>query len=504
LANLTPVRGVTLRILTRHESSIQTLTRTRFLDSPVAKALGITEVYFIQVSAETWPQYIEDAKKMGAPIDIAWGGGPTLFNLLDEMGYLMPIDPTSKPEHYAIIYELGKIPDRIAGAETYKRDQEGRIRWIGASVSSFGFTINKLRISQFGVPEPRSWEDLTRPEYAKYLPEIPLLGTADPQQSTSNLRIFEIILQAKGWNEGWKILTLLAANAIIYSESGAVRDAVTRGDIAIGTTIDFYGYMAMHVNPNCQYIAPEGETIVNSDPIAILKDTRYPVHAAAFVAWVLSEYGGQLVWLNEEINRIPINPSTFNTTEGAQRPDLKAAFESLLSTRGIEFNETLSVNWVNSVIYYFKATLINTHYDLQVVWALVAKAYLDGKISREQFEYLVNELTKPVRFKDPISGNTVEFTLDYAISVNKKLREDPSVYNALMRAWESAAREKYLYVSNLLQAALGGVTTSTETPTVTPTTPTPTGAISPTLMILVVVVVVVIIAMIVTALARRE
>jgi len=307
-----------------------------------------------------------------------------------------------------------------------------------------------------------------------------------------------------------------------------VRDAVTRGDIAIGTTIDFYGYMAMHVNPNCQYIAPEGETIVNSDPIAILKDTRYPVHAAAFVAWVLSEYGGQLVWLNEEINRIPINPSTFNTTEGAQRPDLKAAFESLLSTRGIEFNETLSVNWVNSVMYYFKATLVNAHSDLQVVWALVAKAYLDGKISREQFEYLVNELTKPVRFKDPISRNTVEFTLDYAISVNKKLREDPSVYSALMNEWESAAREKYLYVSNLLQTILGGVTTSTETPTVTPTTPTPpqtilggvttstetptvtpttptpTGAISPTLMILVVVVVVVIIAMIVTALARRE
>jgi hypothetical protein len=183
-------------------------------------------------------------------------------------------------------------------------------------------------------------------------------------------------------------------------------------------------------------------------------------------------------------------------------------------------------------MYYFKATLVNAHSDLQVVWALVAKAYLDGKISREQFEYLVNELTKPVSFKDPISRNTVEFTLDYAISVNKKLREDPSVYSALMNEWESAAREKYLYVSNLLQTILGGVTTSTETSTVTPTTPTPTGAISqtilggvttstetstvtpttptptgaisPTLMILVVVVVVVIIAMIVTALARRE
>jgi hypothetical protein len=85
-----------------------------------------------------------------------------------------------------------------------------------------------------------------------------------------------------------------------------------------------------------------------------------------------------------------------------------------------------------------------------------------------------------------------------------KLREDPSVYNALMRAWEEAARERYLRVNDLLQRALSGEPVPTGTQATTSTTPAPTGVISPTLMVLIGVVVIVIIAMIVTALARRK
>ncbi|MFZ8783480.1 MAG: ABC transporter substrate-binding protein [Desulfurococcaceae archaeon] len=507
LANLTDVRNIRLTILTRHEMSIQDLVKRKFLESPVARALGIVDVRFVYVAAELWPDYIERTKRLGTPIDVAWGGGPTLFNMLDEMGYLMPLDPTTHSEQYAVFYELSKIPEIIAGAETYKRDSEGRIRWIGSSVSSFGFTINKQALQYYGLPEARSWDDLTKPGYAAYLPVKPLTGIADPTMSTSNLRIFEIILQAKGWEAGWRTLTLIAANSIIYSGSGEVRDAVIRGDIAIGTTIDFYGYMAMHVNPDCIYVAPGGETIVNADPVAILKDTRYPVHAAAFVAWVLSEFGGQLIWLNEEINRIPVNPRVFETPDGAARPDLKSAFEEISRARGIVFNETLSVSWVNSVMYYFKATLVNAHSDLQQVWASIAKAYQEGRISKEWFDYLVRELGRPVEFVDPLTGTTVEFTLEYAVRVNTKLKEDPSFYNAIMRNWESAARDKYLHVYDLLQRALRGEPIPTETPTETTATQPatqPPGIWPPRTILLVGVIVAIVVVIAALAIARRK
>ena len=471
LASLTTVRNVRLVVLTRHEQSIQSLARAMFLQSDVAKKLGIVEIQYLYVPAEQWPSYIDRASKLGTSIDVAWGGGPTLFNNLDEKGYLMPINPNKNPEHYAIKYELDKIPKSIAGAPTYKEDSEGNIRWIGASISSFGFTVNKDVLNKYKVPMPKSWSDLGRPEYANYLPATPLIGIADPTLSTSNTRIFEIILQAKGWSEGWRILTLMAANARIYPGSGDARDAVIRGDVAVATTIDFYGYMAMNVNPDCEYIAPEGETIINADPIAIVNITKYPVHAAAFIAWALSEFGGQVVWLDKDINRIPVNPNTFNTTEGQSRPDLKQAFNTLLNLRGIEFNETLSSNWVYSIMYYFKATLVNAHDDLQAVWARVAGAYLDGRISRDWFDYLTLELSKPLRFKDPVTGSNVEFTQEYAVYINKKLAEEASTYQALMTTWENAARERYQNVLNLLSRAISGEPVPT---TVTKTTPTTT------------------------------
>lgn len=472
LKSLTTERGVVLRVITRHEQSILSLTKQMFLNSPVAQELGISDIQFLYVAPESWPDYITRAKSLGTPIDVAWGGGPTLFNNIYAMGFIQEVNGTIHPAHYAILYELSKIPDRIAGAETYRVDENGNIVWIGASVSSFGFTINKDVLNRFGVPTPAKWADLASPEYARYLPDIHIVGTADPTLSTSNTRIFEIILQGKGWEEGWRILTLLAANSIIYSGSGDVRDAVIRGEIGIGTTIDFYGYMAMNTNPACEYIIPANESIVNSDPIALLKDSRYPVHAAAFIAWVLSEYGGQQVWLDQEINRLPINPEIFNTPAGQQRPDLYQALQNIQQAGGIFFNETLSANWVDAVVNYFKATLVNAHEDLTPAWAQIAKAYLERRISKDWYDYLVWYISKPLQFTDPLTNETVTFTLEYAIRINPYM-DQAAIQGTLRRTWEDLARQRYREALNLLQQALNGAPVPTTTTTTPETTTTP-------------------------------
>jgi spermidine/putrescine-binding protein len=267
--------------------------------------------------------------------------------------------------------------------------------------------------------------------------------------------MYEIILQAYGWDQGWRILTLMAANSKIYGGSGLVRDAVIRGDIAAGITIDFYGYTAMHQNPACEYIIPKGATIINADPIAIIKGTKHPVAAAAFVAWVLSEYGGQQVWLDPDINRLPINPLVFNTTAGKERPDLYKAFQTAIHSKGINFNETLAMETERAMQFYFKATLVNAHDDLQSTWAHMVKAYLDGKITKEQFQKLEDDLTAPIQFKDPLTGKTVTFTEQYAIKIDPQLNNQ-KIYQALMSEWEHAARTKYLNVYNELQQMLQG------------------------------------------------
>lgn len=426
-----------------------------FLNSNIAKKYNIVNIVFLPVNAEQWPEYIKNAISKGNGIDVAWGGGPTLFNLIDDQGLIEPLNESKIPEFSLVKAELKKIPQTIAGAPTYKVGSDGLIHWIGASISSFGFTVNKDLLSKYGLPLPQKWSDLGNPVYAKTLPAVPLVGTADPTMSTSNTRMFEIILQAYGWDAGWRALTLLAANAKIYSGSSDVRDAVIRGDIAVGTTIDFYGYTAQQQNPSCLYIIPSGESIVNADPIAVLKGARHPREAAVFVAWVLNETGGQLVWLDSNINRLPINPLVFNTPQGSQRPDLKKALEDVQKAGGISFNETLSSLWVTAVIDYFKATLVDAHDDLQPVWAQIAQAYLNGKISKDQFNRLVDSLTAPITFTDPLTKTKTTFTLDYAIKISSYLGSNPSIYQDLMNQWREAARQRYINTQALLKQIIG-------------------------------------------------
>jgi len=475
LKNLPHETGVKLRVITRHEETIIDAAKQAFLNSPVAKELGITDIIPIYAGPELWQDYIQRSLNSGQPIDIAWGGGPTLFDYIDNLGLIEPLNNNTHPEYNAILYEMTKIPERIAGAATYKVGDDGYVHWIGAAISSFGFTVNHDRLNQYGLPMPRKWIDLTKPEYAKYLP-TELVGIADPTQSTSNTRMYEIILQAYGWDEGWRVLTLMAANSKIFSGSSDVRDAAIRGDIAVGITIDFYGYTAMNQNPACEYVIPENESIVNADPIAVLKNTRYPVQAAAFVAWVLSEYGGQQVWLNTNINRLPINNRVFDTDAGRQRQDLKQAYDVAASSGIIMFNETLAGLTEKAMQFYFKATLINAHDDLQNTWRNIAKAYLESRIDENTFKYLVRKLTDPLEFKDPVTGNTVTFTLEYAIMINNRIATDASIYQALMSEWEDGARSKYLDVDALLQSILSGETSvpqETSPSTSSPITQTP-------------------------------
>jgi len=490
-------------IITRHDAAIQKHTRELFLQSAVAKALNITALRFVQIGPALWTTYLQRAVNRGIQYDVAWGGGPTIFDLIDQEGYIIPLNPSEHPEFYAILNETAKLPERFAGAPTMRMGSDGYIHWIGAAVASFGFTVNTERASAYNVPEPSTWEDLSDPIYAKHLPDLPLIGMADPTKSTSNTRMYEIILQAYGWDQGWIVITTMAANGVIYDASDRVRDAVTVGDIVAGLTIDFYGYTAMKQNPNCKYVIPSGLTIVNADPIAVLSTTKYPIRAAAFVAWVLSEYGGQQVWLFDDVNRLPINPLVFQVGMGPQRQDLKTIWESVQSVTGINFDDNRALSWERAMQYYFVATLVDLHTELQSTWAAVAQAYLEGKITDEQFQELKNMLGEPLQFTDPETGETVTFTEQAAIEINKKL-SDSQLLNAYKVAWEEAARQRYDSVMQKLQEFLTSTpSTGTQTTGTTEETTTTGGGGTNTVVMAVAIIIILIAVYAVLTRGRR-
>ncbi|MCX8195559.1 MAG: ABC transporter substrate-binding protein [Acidilobaceae archaeon] len=427
-----PAGPVTLTIITRHPGEIQLAAKNEFLKSELAKRYNIVDVEFYTVDPVAWVSAIQRR----GDFDIAWGGGPTLFDSLLARNLLSPL------EGDLVASAIAQIPDTIAGAPM-KRVIGGKAYWVAASIASFGFTVNADVLKKYGLRTPTSWKDLGSPELARPLvTELkPMVSIADATRSTSHTRMYQIILQAYGWERGWVNLTAMAANSLIEGGSTEARDNVIAGKVAVAITIDFFGYTAMQANPATKYIIPPGETIINGDPIALLTTSKNPEAAKAFIAWALTE--GQKIWFRSDINRLPSNPKAFELPEGAVRKDLKEAFEAAMMARGMPFDDEKAMRTERAMQAYFKATLVDLDNLLKEAWRTLVKAYFDRKIDEAKFKEYLRRLGEPLEFRDPTTGRAVKFTEEEAAKITSAILADPRLEESYMREWRRAAEKRY-------------------------------------------------------------
>ncbi|MDQ1280882.1 MAG: transporter substrate-binding protein, partial [Thermoproteota archaeon] len=361
--------AVTLAIITRHDTTIWSVFEPVFLASNYAYQYNIMDLKWLSPDAGLWRDTIG-----ATDVDVAWGGGPTLFDTLVSYNLLSPLENGT----YAM-QMTNEINDTIAGGSMKRFDNQQRVLWVAAAISSFGFTINNDVLTIDQLPTPNRWEDLANETYGKLLP-IATISMGNAPGTTSNTRIYEIIIQAFGWNDGWRILTRMAGNAGIYGGSVETQSAVEQGSVAVGMSIDYYGFTS-HVNfPSCQYILPQGETIINGDPIALVSRSKYKSAAQAFIGWVLSPEG-QTLWLDKRVNRMPVR-NVFRTEVGRQRSDLYNLFNSTILNVGIPFSDDVAISYEQSLMYYFEAVLKNQHdylSGIQGAWTAIVKAKASQK-----------------------------------------------------------------------------------------------------------------------------
>ena len=239
----------------------------------------------------------------GIGVDLFFGGGIDPYRTLKAKGLLTPYR----------VRNIDDIPAELLGVPLYDRDYQ----WYGAVLSSFGILYNKTLLRKLEVPEPRTWEDMTDARLMGYV------GLADPSRSGSARAIYEMILQAYGWEKGMGVITLMAANASDFhaGSSSLVKD-VTLGDVAMGPAIDFYGWtqIAEAGEDVLGFVLPEKLTVITPDTIAILKGAPNPETARMFLDFVMGE-AGQRLWLlkagteggPEKYNllRMPVLPSVY-------------------------------------------------------------------------------------------------------------------------------------------------------------------------------------------------
>ena len=306
-------------------------------------------------------RYIESEfknKPEGIGIDLMFGGGVDPYFKLKDEGLLTTY---RLPEEI-----LNEIAPDIAGSPLY----DPEYTWYAPTMAGFGIIYNKPLIKKRGLPTPKTWADLARPEYFSWV------GTADPGKSGSVHMCYEIILQSCGWERGWEIVTALGGNARSFSAAASQvpKDTAT-GDVACGLAIDFYAKMqAIEAGEDIiGFVYPAGLTVVNGDAIGILKGAPNLEAAQAFIRFVMSE-PGQRLWMlrvgesdgpvKYELAKFSVMPKVYDLVEGRTSVDV----DPFAWPAGFRYDPELgSLRW-KMVSDLVRVLVIEPHDDLTRVW----------------------------------------------------------------------------------------------------------------------------------------
>ncbi len=134
---------------------------------------------------------------------------------------------------------------------------------------------------------PKVWADLLRPE-ARNL-------TAMPSPAVSGAAAIHIQTLAQDPALGWTYIEKLAQAGIQpRGGNGAVLQAVAGGERAFGIIVDYLPIREAAKGAPLRFIAPEDGVSAVTEPAAILKSSRNPQAAAAFISFLLSKEGQEL------------------------------------------------------------------------------------------------------------------------------------------------------------------------------------------------------------------
>jgi ABC-type Fe3+ transport system substrate-binding protein len=306
-----------------------------------------------------------DAQYQATPdscdIDLMFGGGMDPFANQKRKGHLTAY---KLPDDL-----LQQIPPQVQGVTLVDPD----FTYYGAALSSFGILQNIPVCRYLNLPPVTTWEDLTQPALVGWI------STADPRKSGSVHMIYEIILQAYGWEKGWAILYQLGGNIHSFlADSATPTKEVATGDAAYGLTIDINGLsqQAFLGAQNVRFFIPPHVSVITPDGIGIFKGAPHLQAAEAFLDFVLSP-AGQSLWMKPKgepggaqkfgITRMGVIPAMYSP----DTTNLGLPTNPFAGQAGFVYNSAVGSQRFQLVNDLIGQTIIDVHPHLLAAWLAI-------------------------------------------------------------------------------------------------------------------------------------
>jgi len=224
------------------------------------------------------------------------GSGSTYAKILAEkdnpkgdVWYAGTLDPHSQAGVNGLLetYKspvLPEIGEKFQNPATNKKFQT-----TGVYAGVLGYSVNTELLKENNLTMPKSWEDLTKPEYKG------LVQVASPQSSGTAYTALATFVQLWGEEQAFDYLAKLHKNINQYTKSGsAPGKAAARGETLIG--IGFLHDHAKQIKNGfpLELVVPSEGTGYEIGGLSIIKNGRNLENAKLFVDFMLSKEGQEI------------------------------------------------------------------------------------------------------------------------------------------------------------------------------------------------------------------
>ena len=212
------------------------------------------------------------AEKDNPQADVVWGLAATSLLLMKSEGML---------EGYA--------PKGVEKLDPKFVDKSTPPTWTGMDAWVASVCYNTVEAGKAGLTPPKSWQDLTKPEYAGHL------IMPNPNSSGTGFLDVSSWLQLFGEEGGWKYMDDLHANIARYTHSGSKPcKLAAAGEIPIGISFAFRGAKSKAAGAPLDIIVPAEGVGWDMEATAIIAGTNNLAAAKTLVDWTVTKKANQM------------------------------------------------------------------------------------------------------------------------------------------------------------------------------------------------------------------
>ena len=228
------------------------------------KLYGIKTVYQRLSTSEVYTKIKEEN---GKPSGDVWFGGTT--------------DPYNEAVSDGLLEEYEAINASHLLKETYKDPGN---HWFGIYKGILGFMVNNEELERLKIDAPKTWDDLTKPEYKG------LIMLSNPNTAGTAKLVINTMVQMKGHDEAMEYFKKLDQNIAQYTKSGSgPSKMVGPGECVIGVGFLHDGiYQILQGYDNIGLVVPEDGTSYEIGATAIFKGAAHPNAAKLWIEYALS------------------------------------------------------------------------------------------------------------------------------------------------------------------------------------------------------------------------